>query len=135
MKSYSYKLNTITLDKKLDIQAHKNKFLFYLIHSIDAAVLRIIIRNFAEKININHLHDCIILHPNYAEDFYNIINELYHSDDTYYLAERLVFQPMKTSITIKSGELDKIKQEYLSLCDDFKNEMKFDPKNIYRFED
>ena len=32
-------------------------------------------------------------------------------------------------------ELDKIKQEYLLLCDDFKNEMKFDPKNIYRFED
>ncbi len=46
-------------------------------------LLRIIIRNFAEKINynINHLHDCIILHPNYVEDFYNIINELYHSDN------------------------------------------------------
>jgi len=137
MTSYSYKLNAITSDKKLDIQAHKNKFLSYLIHSIDAAVLRIIIRNFAEKMNynINNLHDCIILHPNYVEDFYNMINELYHSDDMYYLAERLVFQPMKSSISIKSDELDKIKQEYLLLCDDFKNEMKFDPKNIYRFED
>ena len=53
-------------------------------------LLRIIIRNFAEKMNynINHLHDCIILHPNYVEDFYNIINELYHSDDMYYLAEK-----------------------------------------------
>ena len=73
MKSYSYKLNTRTSDKKLDIQAHKNKFLFYLIHSIDAAVLRIIIRNFAEKINynINHLHDCVILHLNDFENNYH----------------------------------------------------------------
>ena len=100
-------------------------------------MLRYIIRNFTEKFNynINHLHDCIILHSNYVEDFYNIINELYSSEDMYYLAERLVFNPMKTSISSKSDELDQIKKEYLSLCDDFNKEMNFNPKNIYHFED
>jgi hypothetical protein len=73
----------------------------------------------------------IILHPNYVEDFYNIINELYRSEDMYYLAERLVFNPMKTSISSKSDELDQIKKEYLSLCDDFKEEMNFNPKKIF----
>ena len=60
---------------------------------------------------------------------------MYRSEDMYKLAEKLVFNPIKTSISSKSDELDQIKKEYLSLCDDFKKEMYFNPKNIYHFED
>lgn len=63
MTSQSYTLKAIQSNKTSDINAHTKKFLSYLIQSIDAAVLRYIIRKFTEKFNykINHLHDCIIL--------------------------------------------------------------------------
>lgn len=138
MASKSNRLNAIQSNKTLDINAHTKKFLSYLIHSIDAAVLRYIIRKFTEKFNykINHLHDCILLHPNYVEDFYSVINELYNSDIMYNIADKLVFDPIKGSLPLSSREeLDQIKNEYLSLCDNFKNEMNFNSKNIYHFED
>jgi len=135
--SSSYKTYMFDGTNKIDIKAHKHKFLSYLIHSIDAAVIRYFIRNFAEKYNykINHLHDCILLHPNYVDNFYDLVTELYKSENLYYMSENLVFDPMKPFLSVDSRyKLDKIKKEFLSLCDNFKDEMDFDPRNLYRYE-
>jgi hypothetical protein len=137
-ESSSYSTVMLGSPKILDYRAHKTKFLSYLIHSIDAAVLRFYIRKFEEKYhyNINHLHDCIILHPNYVESFYDLVKELYSSDELYYMSETLVFDQIRSSLSSGSqSKLENIKAEYLLLCDNFKDCMKFDPKNIYKFED
>lgn len=53
----------------------------------------------------------------------------------YNIADKLVFHPIKKSLPLSSREeLDQIKNEYLSLCDNFKNEMNFNSTNIYHFE-
>jgi len=47
-----------------------------------------------------------------------------------------VFDPIRGSLPLSCREeLDQIKNKYLSLCDNFKNEMNFNSKNIYHFED
>jgi hypothetical protein len=60
---------------------------------------------------------------------------LYKSDDLYYMSEKLIFDQMRSSLSQGSrDQLDKIKTDYLLLCDDFKTEINFDPRNIYKFE-
>lgn len=51
------------------------------------------------------------------------------------MSERFVFDQIRTTISTESQKkLDEIKKEYLLFCDDFKEDMNFDPKNIYKFE-
>jgi len=135
-KHISYHIN-IENDKSVDYKAHKVKFLSYLIHSIDAAVLRFFIREMYVRYNyrINHVHDCIILHPNYVEQFYGLVNELYKTNEMYHMVETLVFNQFKQVVSVSSKlEIDKYEKQYLDLCDDFKDCMNFDPKNIYKYE-
>jgi len=136
-KSIKYTINAICEKKLPDKLAHKRRFLSYVIHSIDAAVMRYYIRKMHEKKNyiINHLHDCVILHPNFVDDFYEIVEELYKSDKLYNIIDNLIFEQMRTSLSITSRlKLDEIKAKYILLCDDFKNEINFESKNIYKFE-
>lgn len=133
----TYRLYTYESKRTPDVRTHRRNFLSYLIHSIDAAVIRFYIRKMKEdhKYIINHLHDCVIIHPNYVDDFYKLVEILYKSDDLYYMSEKLLFDQMRSSLSQGSrDQLDKIKTDYLLLCDDFKTEINFDPRNIYKFE-
>jgi hypothetical protein len=133
----TYRLYTYESKRTPDVRTHRRNFLSYLIHSIDAAVIRFYIRKMKEdhKYIINHLHDCVIIHPNYVDDFYKLVEILYKSDDLYYMSEKLIFDQMRSSLSQGSrDQLDKIKTDYLLLCDDFKTEINFDPRNIYKFE-
>lgn len=53
-----------------------------LVHSIDGAVIRILILKMYEKYDyhINHVHDSIQSHPNYIDFLYQEIDELYNKD-------------------------------------------------------
>ena len=137
--SYRYKVSTANSEGsfEVDLSAHQIRFLPYLIHSIDAAVLRIFIKKMAEKheYKINHLHDCVILHPNYVDAFYEEVRELYLSDSMYEIPEKLIFEPLKNSLSDGSKEkLEELEKEYLEHTDDFRNSRDFNPKFLYKFE-
>ena len=118
-KSHSYKYTVIKTKKDssvdVDFHAHKVRFLPYLIHSIDASVLRIFIQRMYEKhkYKINHLHDCVIMHPNYVEAFYEEVELLYSSEELYRIPESLVFEQFKYSISEGARKtLDQYEQEF-----------------------
>lgn len=136
-QNYSVRVRD-TADFKIDLVAHKRKFLAYLVHSIDSAVLRFFIREMKEKhkTNINHLHDCVIITPNKVDAFYSCVNQFYREDYMFSMSSDLVFNPIRDSLSEESKRLiDQIEAEFISLCDDFtKEDLDFDPKNLYKFE-
>jgi hypothetical protein len=135
-KTYSVKLRE-GRNFQPDITTHKRKFLSYLIHSIDAAVLRYFITEMKEKYNtnINHLHDCVILHPNNVDDFYDLVDALYTDGSLLKIADELVFEQLSSSVSRSAqNEIEELKLEFDALCDGFENEITFDPRNLYKFE-
>jgi hypothetical protein len=122
-----------------DVDGARRRFLSFLVHSIDAAVMRRFIRIMSEEpysYTINHLHDCVIIHPNYVDDFYNVVKEVYSSEEIYNIMDTLVFEPFLQSISTESRkQLEALISEYKSYCDDFKDDLgKFNPRSLYKFE-
>lgn len=116
---------------------HRLSFRPNLVHSIDAAIMRMFICRFFEKTKrrLNHLHDCVMLHSNDVDLFYNIVTDVYCGSFMKTLANDLVFSRMKQDLV---GEpLDKIlklETEFISNMDDFEISSKFCPRKCYRFE-
>jgi len=117
---------------------HQRSFLPNLIHSIDASIMRMFIYRFYEQTGkkLNHLHDCVMLHPNDVAIFYDIVTEIYCSPSLETLIHDLVFSRMKNDTT--GSVLEKIleiEKEFLSNKDTFKLTPEvFDPKKCYRYE-
>ena len=122
-----------------DVMGARRKFLSFLVHSIDAAIIRRFIRIMGNKpysYLINHLHDCVIIHPNYVDDFYKIVKDVYSSKELYNIMDTLVFEPFLQNISKEGrGELEEKISEYKSYCDDFKDDLgNFNPRFLYKFE-
>jgi len=120
--------------KKIDINSFKKNFLVYLIHSIDAAVMRYFIRVMFEKYRyrINHLHDCVLIHPNYVDCFYQEVIDLYSSDEIYDMINTLVFDQIRSNLSTDSQiELDNIRKAYFANSEDFKSLISINPKILY----
>jgi hypothetical protein len=137
----TYRLDTLDIVsgmEQIDVSDHKRKFLSYLIHSIDAAVMHYFIVRMRDKYKytINHLHDCVLIHPNHVEGFYDIVNELYSSRKLYDILETSVFEPAEHSVSEESVEFVKSKKKiFEKLSDDFADELKnHSPKNLYQPE-
>lgn len=121
-----------------DTVAHKRKFLSYLIHSIDAAIMRRFIRVLKERTGytINHLHDCVIIHPNYADAFFELVKETYSSHELYDMIETLVFDEFLNNISKeRHPEMLDLKEKFLALSDDFRPLLgNLVPNHIYQYE-
>jgi hypothetical protein len=69
---------------ELDNNKMIRSFLPGLIHSVDAAIMRIIINKLYEKTSgkclIQHVHDAILIHPNYVNIFYQIVEIIYNEE-------------------------------------------------------
>jgi len=141
-KSLSYK---IYVENNEDGRAESNRlkslttsFFPNLIHSIDAALMRKIIRTIHEQTGytINHVHDCVILHPNYVNTFYDVVEDVYTSDFMKDLAKKCFFEPMKESLAddfIK--EINELQEKFELNAYDIRIEKgKFDARNMYVFE-
>ncbi len=124
---------------QLDSLGLKRKFLSYLIHSIDASILRRIINKMKKehKSSINHLHDCVILHPNDLNSLYIVIKEIYSSPDIYNLIELGVFDQIESILSPEGKEkLKVLKTEFFSLTDDFVSELgNINPHHMYSLQD
>lgn len=117
---------------------HKRSFLPNLIHSIDASIMRMFIYRFYKRTGkkINHLHDCVMLHPNDVAVFYDVVTEVYCSPFMSTLIQDLVFSRMKSDTTGPVLErIIEVEKEFLSNKDDMiLTPVVFDPKKCYRYE-
>ena len=82
---------------------------------------------------VNHLHDCILSHPNHVEDFYQVVAHLYQSKELYNICEESFFDHIANHV---SGDTQpkilKLKKQFMALTDDFESELKYAiPENIY----
>jgi DNA-dependent RNA polymerase len=106
-----------------------------LIHSIDAAIMRIIISKIHKLTNyrINHLHDCVLIHPNFVDTFYDVITEIYTGGYLNDLARRLYFEPMAEGVS------EDVREEIKKIQNKFENNMEkivitkenFESRNMY----
>jgi hypothetical protein len=121
-----------------DYMTHRRQILSYIIHSIDASVIQYLVLNMFKKHNviINTLHDCILLHPNYVEKLYNIINDLYKSDKMYDLANICFFKAAKESVSANSKpKIEKMQKEFEQHMDNFEKDLKnIDVRSCYKGE-
>jgi hypothetical protein len=139
---HSYRVHKVQMcpknKPKTDLQQHLTGFMPHLIHSIDAAVMRHIINRMYERCgySINHLHDCVLMHPNYVDDFYEVVRELYCSNNWNHLAGTLFLEPFKGSLD--EGTLADVlilEKNFYLLADNFSvDKVTFDPRNMYGFE-
>lgn len=134
--------NTITEfpeDLVLDSRGMKRRLLSYLIHSIDASILRRIIVKMKEehKTSVNHLHDCVILHPNDLDYLYKVIKDIYSKPDIYNIIDHGVFEQISSNLSPEGKEkLNVLKKEFLTLSDDFVLDLKkINPHHMYSLED
>jgi DNA-dependent RNA polymerase len=116
----------------------KRKALSYMVHCIDASLIHRFILKMREEKNcsINHLHDCVLVHPNAVNDMYDVIEEIYKSDELYCMADRLFFDHVANHVSEDTRvEIEKLKKEFKKGCDEFANELKFaNPRHLYDFE-
>jgi len=107
------------------------------LHSIDAAVMRIIINKLYEKTNrkclIQHIHDAILIHPNYVYTFYHIINKIYNE-------EKLLDNLLKKCIlnvnlpSMRSESIKKVLEIYNTVFENSNDNLYKSKRNVF-FED
>jgi hypothetical protein len=117
-------------------------FLPGLIHSIDAAVMRIIINKLynksGKKCLIQHIHDAVLIHPNYIDTFYFVINLIYNE-------EKILDNLLKKCIlnvnlpSMRNDAIRKVLEIYKTVFensdDNFKiEEVDINPRDMYCFE-
>jgi DNA-directed RNA polymerase len=109
-----------------------------IIHSIDAAIMRIVTKRLHERTGytINYLHDCVLLHPNHVDIYYEIITELFTSKDFLNMADNLFFDAIKTDLDIDTAEqISNIQKEFLEVSNDLVIEQeKYRAYSVYPFK-
>ena len=139
-EQYKYYVNSNDPQKKSSTRVNKHRLSFRpnFVHSIDSAIMRIFIQKFYKKTKkrLNHLHDCVMLHPNDVEHFYDIVSEVYCDEKMMTLAENLFFRKIKEDLTGEPlAKVEKLEKEFLENSDDFKiTKNVFDPRKCYRYE-
>ena len=117
---------------------HKRSFRPNFVHSIDAAIMRLFLQKFYKKTKrrLNHLHDCVMLHPNDVDVFYDIVTDIYCSPELGTMANDLFFSRIKKDL---AGEPLKtvinLEEQFNNNMDDFQiTKGVFEPRHCYRFE-
>ena len=117
---------------------HKLSFRPNFIHSLDATIMRMFLYRFYKQTGkkLNHLHDCVMLHPNDVDMFYRIVTEIYCSSFMKTLAQDLVFSCMKSDTRGQTlNKLIRIEKEFISNMDTIElTPSTFDPRKCYRYE-
>ena len=139
-KHSQYRLNVPSLEKNsaYRIQKHRRSFRPNFIHSIDAAIMRKMILQYykATGLRLNHLHDCVMVHPNYVDVLYDIISNIYCDKNIKNMVSELMFKPFysDTSGEVLDG-LSVIEKNFVEDMDDLiLTKESFDPRKCYRYE-
>jgi hypothetical protein len=127
-------------EAELNVKKTKTTFLPGLIHAVDGSVMRKIILDTYRKHKyvVNHLHDSIQISPNYVEELFLTINEIYRNFELGGLTlDYTWFDHVSPRLS------DQYKMEFLNYRDrldclsSLKKEdvLTFNAKNCYTFED
>jgi len=136
---YKYRiLITDSTSKNSRTKKHQTSFRPNFIHALDATIMRIFLQNFYKttKKRLNHLHDCVMLHPNDVDIFYNIVSDVYCDPRMKTLAVDLFFFRIKKDVVGEPlSKIEKLKKKFCENMDLFELSVDtFDPKKCYRFE-
>lgn len=143
MTSESYRLHTQKLDDQnnpeVDLNQFKVKFLSYIVHSVDASIMRRLVNMMYREngYRVDQLHDCIMANPNQIDNIYDCLDRIYNSSELVNFMEENVFRTFMQSVSH-----DK-KKRLQSLINDFKShndeslekDLKVDVRKMYTFED
>jgi len=124
MTAKNYLIHSNVIDDsgktKSDAGKHQVKFLSYLVHSIDANLMR----KFMLKMNAEHnyiieqLFDCILLHPNQVDNLYRVIRDTYRNIDFCSFMKDNIFGPLRSDLdSSKLAEFDALVNEFYKHCD------------------
>ena len=124
---------------QLDSVGMKRRFLSYLIHSIDASILRRIINKMKKEhqSSINDLHDCVVLHSNDLDSLYTVIKDIYSSPDIYNLVDYGVFDQIDSVLSNEGKQkLQDLRSAFFKLTDNFVSEVvNINPHHMYSLQD
>jgi hypothetical protein len=131
----SFHVTTYNVES-IDIRKMISSFLPNLIHSMDAAIMRQIISSMLKKkYIINHLHDSVQTHPNYLDELYESIKEVYSELDSNKIFEKCFEKPMKGLLLSEDYEgFDKLTKEYRNSAEVVKIDDNFKAENMYPYE-
>lgn len=118
---------------------HKTSFRANVVHSIDGALMRAFILEFFKKTKqrINHLHDCLMVHPNDVDTVFDVIRDVYCCSKMKHLAKDLIFARFKHNSTGKAkAKILAIESDFLSNMGslDYLSHSTFDSRKHYKFE-
>ena len=126
-------------NRELDSRGMKRRFLSYFIHSIDASLLRrfIYLMKTKHKVSINHLHDCVILHPNHVDAFYEVVKEVYSCPKLYDIVFDGLFDSVSNNLSPESNvKLQEHRKKFIDSTSDFRNDIQnMKPEHMYSLED
>ncbi len=138
----SFRNGMIDNFNELDNNKMIRSFLPGLIHSVDAAIMRIIINKLYEKTSgkclIQHVHDAILIHPNYVNIFYQIVEIIYNEEKV--LDDILKKSFLNVNIPTMREEcvkkvLNIFEENFEGNKDQFNwSEVKVDSRDMYCFE-
>ena len=118
---------------------HLQSFRPNLMHSIDGSIMRFFISEFFKKTKgqrLNHLHDCVMLHPNGVGIFYELVEELYCDPKMLSLANDLVFKRFKRdTVGPPRHKIEEIQQIFSEKMGSFElTKGTFNTRHCYRYE-
>lgn len=143
MNTESYKFHTLKLDEHsnpvIDLKQFRVKFLSYVVHSVDASVMRRLVNLMYREYDykIDQLHDCIMVHPNQVDNLYKCLDSIYNSKELITFMSENVFKTFMESVSIdKKAELQLLIEEFNAYNDnDLEDILKVDVRQMYTFED
>jgi hypothetical protein len=113
-------------------------FLASYIHSMDGALMRLIIIDVYDSIEyvISHLHDSVQIHPNYYDDVIKSIINVYTTNDLEESIFNNLFDRLRNNWIIDQRiEYDKLVEEFMSMRSEFKiTKEKFNVEAMFRME-
>ena len=140
--SDSYKLHSLRYENGQLVVDHKQylvKFLSYLIHSLDASIMRILVVRMFENhgYRIDQLHDCIMSHPNFIDKIYKELEHIYNSKELHNYLKDNVFKTFLDSVSEDvKDKLHTLIGEFNALNDpSFESALDIDIESMYTFED
>ena len=121
-----------------DSTTFRRKCLSYFIHCIDASMMHRFIHDMRDKhgYTINHLHDCVMLHPNFVGHFFDEVRVIYSTEELYDVSDDLLFNHISNLVSTDTKlkickEVEKFKQSSDNYRESVKNA---NPKHIYHYE-
>ena len=127
------------VSRRRRLAKHKTSFRANIVHSIDGAIMRSFILEFFKKTKqrINHLHDCVMVHPNDVDTMFDVIRDVYCCSKMKHLAEDLIFARFKHNSTGKAkAKILAIESDFLSNMGSlgYLSHSTFDSRKHYKFE-